>query len=253
MIINKNKFMVSNVFKVRQAKKSFVPRYFSQIVKNNSSKKRLPTFPLNKIGPHNLNVLSVIFCTLLGDAHAQKRRNTTRIHFRQCSEHNEHLFKLWEFFSEKGYTSPFKPVVKSYIHKKTKKVIYHYAYETYSYASLNWVYDLFYKDKIKSVPKCISDFLSPKGLAIWIMDDGNNESLGGVRLNTQSFTYEDISFLCKVLFNKYNLVCSINKAKISKKTNKQMYVLYIKKESKPLLQKLVLPFLVPSMYYKVGL
>ena len=188
-------------------------------------KRKKPTFPLNKIGPHSYETLCIIFGTLLGDGHAQKRGNTTRINIRQCSEHKEHLFSLWEYFSTKGYTSPHKPVLKSYIHNKTKKIIYHYAFDTYSYASFNWIRDAFYNDKVKVVPNCISDFLSARALAVWLMDDGNFEA-GGVKINTQDFTKNEILFLCSILRKKYKLKCSLNKAKYSKKKkcNNTLYI-----------------------------
>jgi hypothetical protein len=58
------------------------------------------------------------------------------------------------------------------MYEHTKKTVYHYGFDSYSYASFNWIRGLFYKDKIKVVPMCIADYLSAKALAIWIMDDG---------------------------------------------------------------------------------
>lgn len=221
------------------------------VVKPTKQRKK-PTFALNFIGPHDFETLCIIFGTLLGDAHIQKRRNSTRVSFRQCAAHKEHLFSLWEYFNNKGYTSASKPELKTYIHKKTKKRIDHYAFDTYSYASFNWIKDLFYKDKVKIVPNCIADYLSPRALAIWIMDDGERHG-GGVRLNTQDFTKEEILFLGKVLFDKYKLKCTLHKSKYSERKKTQQYRLYISAKCLNILRSLVVPYLVPSMFYKVGL
>ena len=48
-----------------------------------------------------------------------------------------------------------------------------------------------------------------------------------------------------ILENKFNIKSSLHK-------NNANYQLYIKAESMPLLKKLVLPYVVPSMHYKLG-
>jgi hypothetical protein len=44
-----------------------------------------------RIGPHNYDILCIIFGTLLGDAHAEMRSNSTRISFQQEGHNMEHL------------------------------------------------------------------------------------------------------------------------------------------------------------------
>jgi len=44
-----------------------------------------------RVGPHNLDVLSIIYGTLLGDAHAERRTLGTRISFYQEAIHSEYL------------------------------------------------------------------------------------------------------------------------------------------------------------------
>jgi ubiquinol-cytochrome c reductase cytochrome b subunit len=46
---------------------------------------------LNRIGPHNYEILTIIFGSLLGDAHAEKHGNGTRICFYQESSHKNYL------------------------------------------------------------------------------------------------------------------------------------------------------------------
>ena len=36
----------------------------------------------------------------------------------------------------------------------------------------NYLWDLFYIDKVKTIPSNIGDILTKVGLAFWIMDDG---------------------------------------------------------------------------------
>lgn len=47
----------------------------------------------SRVGPHNLDILSIIYGSLLGDSHAERRfsGNGTRISFVQESSHTEYL------------------------------------------------------------------------------------------------------------------------------------------------------------------
>lgn len=60
-------------------------------------------------------------------------------------------------------------------------------FSTITNIKLNWYYDLFYINGVKTVPINIADYLTPRAFAYWIMDDG---SLGGkgLLLHTNSFT-----------------------------------------------------------------
>ena len=74
------------------------------------------------------------------------------------------------------------------------------------------------------------------------MVDGTFKSPG---LRIASFTKQEVELLVKALENKFNIKSSLQK-------NNANYELYIKAESMPLLKKLVLPYVVPSMHYKLG-
>ena len=68
----------------------------------------------------------------------------------------------------------------------------------------------------------------------------------GVRIATNSFTKEEVELLKLALETKFNIKSTLHK-------NNERYILYIKQESIPLLKNLVLPYMVPSMLYKLGL
>jgi len=75
-----------------------------------------------RIGPHNKDVLSIIFGSLLGDAYAEKRAGGlgTRILFYQEAVHVEYIYYLHKFFSNLGYCNPNIPVVTSRLGLKGK-------------------------------------------------------------------------------------------------------------------------------------
>ena len=75
-----------------------------------------------RIGPHNKDVLSIIFGSLLGDAYAEKRAEGlgTRIIFYQEAVHVGYLYYLHKLFSNLGYCNPKIPVVTSRLGPKGK-------------------------------------------------------------------------------------------------------------------------------------
>jgi LAGLIDADG DNA endonuclease family len=91
----------------------------------------------------------------------------------------------------------------------------------------------------KVVPLNIADHLTPRSLAFWIMDDGQQVKRGGVTLCTDSFNSSEVNLLRETLANKFNIISSIHN---KKGKNDSIYErIYINKESldniKPLLKE----------------
>jgi ubiquinol-cytochrome c reductase cytochrome b subunit len=219
----------------------------TNLMKSNNVSKVIRIRAMKRIGPHNINILSILFGSLLGDGHAERRikGKGTRITFYQESSHVAYLIWLHKLLSNLGYCSPNVPKIQTRLGSKGKirKII---RFRTWTYSSLNWVHDIWYIDGIKKVPSIIGNYLTPLALAIWIMDDGTK--LGsGLKLCTNSFSYSDCLLLSKVLFDKFKLKVSIQSAGVP-----NQYNLYIWKESIPLLRKIVLPYLHASMKYKLN-
>ena len=205
----------------------------------------LPNFkPRTRIGPHNLDVISVLVGSLLGDGHGERlQTGGVRFRFRQQVKHKEYIFWLYEFFNKRGYCSNNLPVY--YEQKYGDKIYGAYRFGTYTFTSFIWLYKLFYtNDKVKVIPNNIADLLTPLALAVWIQDDGTWKP--GVRIATNSFTKQEVDVVVLAWGTKFNLNCTLHK-------NNNKHQLYIKQESLPLLRKLVLPYIVPSMLYKLGL
>lgn len=198
-----------------------------------------------RIGPHNKEVLSIIFGTLLGDGHAEKRLNGvgTRICFFQEAVHVEYIFYLHKFLSELGYCNKVPVVTKRLgSNGKLRRIV---RFSTLTYTSFNWIHDLWYENKVKRVPECIGEYLTPLALAIWIMDDGTKVRKG-LKLCTNSFTYSECLILIKTLNNNFNIKASVQSA-----GSKDQYILYIWKESMNDLRAIVSPYIIPEMKYKL--
>ena len=199
-----------------------------------------------RIGPHNKDVLSIIFGSLLGDAYAEKRAGGlgTRIIFYQEAVHVEYLYYLHKLFSNLGYCNPKIPVVTSRLGPKGKlrQIV---RFRTWTYTSFNWVQELWYKNNIKQVQANIAEYLTPLALAIWIMDDGCKVGKG-LKFSTNSFSYNECLILVKALNDNFNLKASVQSA-----GSNDQHVIYIWKESMNDLRNIVSPYIIPEMKYKI--
>ena len=211
----------------------------------------LSKIPASKrIGPHNIDILSVIVGNLLGDGYGEKRVNSTRFHIHMSSKNVEYLMFLHKFYSTRNYASKNKPKLSKMI-GKNNKVYYSLKFRTYSYSSFNYIYNMFYKStgstisNEKVIPLNIYEYLTPLTLAIWIMDDGGCTNKG-VRISTQSFTNNDIARLKNCLEQKFNF----KNLKLYKQNS--IYNIYFPYSEMLLLSKLVKPYFVKSMYYKLN-
>jgi len=201
-----------------------------------------------RIGPHNLDFISFILGGILGDTHFEKRKQGcgTRIIFEQCQQNVEYLYWTNQFLIERGYCKNQKPFLRKRI-AKNNKILFHHRINTYTFTSLNWLYDLFYKNKIKILPLNheIWNYFTEFSLAIWFMDDGSKTN-SGYRLATNCFSLTEINFLQNLLFVKFNLKTTKQSSGLNKG-----YIIYIKAESKNLFISLIQEHLHNCMKYKL--
>src|SRR5215475_3531599 len=75
-----------------------------------------------RIGPHNIDILSVIFGSLLGDAHAEKRSlgTGTKISFFQEGIHIQYILYIHKILSDSGYCNPKIPILRNRLGIKGK-------------------------------------------------------------------------------------------------------------------------------------
>lgn len=214
---------------------------------DNTSSKVSRIKGIYRIGPHNKDVLSIIYGSLLGDAHAEKRLagRGTRISFFQEDSHLEYILYLHKFLAEAGYCNNKTPVVSVRLGNKGKirKIA---RFSTWTYTSFNWIHDEWYKDGRKCVPNSIGEYLTPLALAIWIMDDGSKVGKG-LKFSTNSFTYDECLYLVNVLYKNFNLKASVQSA-----GSENQYIIYIWKESMNNLSKIVSYYIIPEMKYKLN-
>ena len=122
-----------------------------------------------------------------------------------------------------------------------------FEFNTFTFRSFNWIYDMFYRKGKKRISPKLENYLTPLALAIWIMDDGGWAN-PGVRISTYNFNLDETQNLIFLLKKLYNLDCTRQILK-----NGTQSSIYIKKESVSNLTKIVLPYMHKSMYHKLGI
>lgn len=185
-----------------------------------------------------INKRSIFVGILLSDAylHRGNKGGEARLQFKQMYSHFEYFYSV--FFELSHYCSNLPILNKVNLHKK---IFYALSFTTRSLPCITKLYELFYPEGKKVIPKNIYDILTWEALVHWIEGDGTYSS--GITIQTQSFTIQDIVLLMNVLIIKFDLECNIH-------MQGNYHVLYIKSKSIKRNLHHMLPYIHPSMIYK---
>jgi hypothetical protein len=210
-------------------------------------------FKFHKINNISQETKEIITGMLLSDGslNMQKISKNARMQFHQKDE--SFIKHLYGKMKKDNLVSA-NYLKSSSFHKKTNKTYTAYRFDTLSLPYFTEIYPLWYtkinNKNIKIIPSNISELLTPRALAYFIMGDGyffkETKTIG---IATMSFSVTEVELIQNVLLNKYNILSN----KHCKNLVKEQYVIYIKKESFPLLYKTVYPYFIESMHYKLGL
>lgn len=203
---------------------------------------------LDRIGPHNINLLSILIGSLLGDGHMEKDGNGSRFAFYQSKENGEYLLWLHKRLFELGYCKKELPLIQTRLNLKGE-LRYYYRFRTFTYSSFNWIYESFYVNGRKVLPVFIQEYLSAEALAIWIMDDGTFYKNRGLRFCSHNFLLSECKSMQIILKEKYELDTTLHKIT---GTVPLQYNIYVIKSSMDKLKKVVKPYIHPTMLYKLA-
>lgn len=127
-------------------------------------------------------------------------------------------------------------------------------FKTVSMPQLLYYYNIFYKKNTitnkwqKRVPLELKSNFNAVSLAHLIMGDGNYLSNRNIiRIYTNSFIKDDIILLSNIINDNLNI-----KNKVIHDRNNQ-YIIIIEQDSIDKIRKVLLPYMHPSMLYKLGL
>ena len=186
---------------------------------------------------------------ILGDAslQTQNKGKTYRLKFEWGNKQKSYLDHVYNLFNEWVISLPHK---KTRLSPKGNEII-NWGFQTISHEAFNPLAELFINNNKKIVPELlIKDHLTPIGLAFWFCDDGGkldynkNSKNQSIVLNTQSFTDLEVERMALELSAKFSFNCEV-------RSNKGKKVIVIKSESFPEFIKLVNPYIIPEMRYKL--
>jgi hypothetical protein len=215
------------------------------------------------IVPLPSEVLNPLVGNLLGDGHLRFNKKgpngqpkpNTNAWYAMTLKNQEYIMHLWSniYYPICTKTLPFPwPSPKSGLPARQ------YYFHSRALPQISSLHKLWYvwSDElnkfIKIVPLNIGELLTPIGLAHWIMDDGYKNGRGLV-LCTDSFTLSEVNLLIDVLKLNFGLDAKIYNRR--QKDKPLCWRIAIKGDSDNVkkLTEIVLPYFVPSMYYKLDL
>ena len=177
-----------------------------------------------RLDPYKNGLISVLVGALLGDTHAEKRKNSTRFIVHVSNKNIEYLYSLHKFFYKNGYCSTKKPSISRRV-GKNNNVYFSIRFKTFSLKSLNFLYELFYNESNKKiVPLYIQKFLTAQAFTVWFLSHGIRSG-SGLKVFTDNFSYQDLLYLQKAIHDNFKILPAIQPHKIG-------YVIYFKKENK---------------------
>ncbi len=186
---------------------------------------------------------SVIIGLLLSDgwlSFASSTNKNARLGFKQSLSRSDYVWFVFNLLSH--YCSINPHLTKGL---RNGKPLYALQILTRSIPCFTDLYHLFYVNKIKIIPNDIYELFTPIAFAHLVMGDGSYKSKGLV-LCTDSFSLFEVVKLMNVLIIKYELKCTLH-------VEENRYRIYISRTSMDKVVKIIKPYLIPSMYYKIGI
>lgn len=190
----------------------------------------------------------VINGMILGDARIECRSKgirvfpkTARLRVHQGENQKDYLNWKYQVLHEFVLQEP-KRIICGRNYQQTKNY-YSWYFHTVTTEFFGKLYQQFYLNGCKIIPKDILSILTPLSFAVWYMDDGCF-SQGTAILNTQNFSFNEQKILQNSLKEKFNLETTINK-------DRKRWRLRVRKESFSRFCDLVEDYIVPSLRYKI--
>lgn len=142
---------------------------------------------------------SIIDGCVLGDAHLFMAKASKNASFNYRTSSEEHIIFVHNYFKDFCTENYLKHKTNYVYDKRTKKTYINYFFRTRHLPLFTDVYNRFYINKKKIVPKDIK--ITKELLLFWYIGDGElNKRNGSIFLHTNSFTYDDVLYLCDLLF-----------------------------------------------------
>jgi len=184
----------------------------------------------------------LIIGSLMGDSSIRQREMNS-------------CFRFSHSIKQKEYCSFKKSILKQFriseFREVKRRIKNHYIhaidFSTRTHPVFNYYRKLFYKKNRKIINKDILKQLNPQSLAYWICDDGSyNNKQRYIVLCTNSYSLEEHELMREFFNKKFGLNPTIGFR------DGKYYYLRFKKEDSENLIKIIKPFILECMKYKIG-
>lgn len=188
----------------------------------------------------------VIVGSLLGDARLECRSVgirssiTARLRVHHGDKQKEYVF--WKYQILKNFVLS-EPQESLWNNPKRNLHEISWYFHTKSTEDFGVLHKYFYSKETKILPRNIFDFLTPRAIAVWFMDDGSNNG-ENMTMNAHGFSYEEQTRIANFFQNRYVMNPTIikDRTKFKLAFGKAGYCKFI---------DLVRPFIISSMNYKI--
>lgn len=195
------------------------------------------------------NQLDVIIGSLLGDGRLECRSKgirvfpiTARLRIHHGKRQKEYVF--WKYQILKSFVSKGPRKIMVWYDKKRNKKHYSWYFHTRTSEGFGLLYQYFYRNGKKILPKSVFKLITLKTPTIWFMDDGSNTKKS-FTLNTHCFSQKEQSRIMKFLKEFYKVSSTLVKDRMKLKIR-------IGANDYQNFRSIVKPFIIPSMVYKIA-
>ena len=194
--------------------------------------------------PHQFDV---ILGSLLGDARLECRSAgkrypvSARLRIHQSEKQKEYVFWKYEQLKNLVATGPRR--IKAGHDKKRDTDWFSWYFHTKTLEELGVFHHWFYHDGTKILPLYVFEFLTPRALAVWFMDDGSNTK-ESYTISTHCFSMQDQLRIADFFKRKYGIATTIVK-------DRSKFKIAIGRHEYQKLSTMIEPYIISSMNYKI--
>lgn len=184
----------------------------------------------------------VLIGCLLGDGRLECRSESGAARFRVHHAESQREFLFWKYnhFQELVRRAPWRT---EWLDKRNGRIYGSWFFHTITTLLFKPFYERFYREGIKIVPRDIGKYLTPRAMAVWVMDDGCRTQQDLI-LNTQSFTLDEQRFLLEEIKRRYEVRGTINK-------DRNNYRLRFGRLEAKTLSEIIAPYILESLITKI--
>lgn len=177
--------------------------------------------------------------SLLGDMGLQMPKLGK--HARGCFAHSLKQENYCKWMQQELSNFCNQGIYKDHYDKRTNKIYKCYYVPLKASEYLTTLYNKFYPNGKKIVPRDLLYMLDGLGIAVWFMDDGYVSS-GSYKIATDCFSFEDLDIIKEFFKTKFDINVSIHKS----------HTIYIKADSRDKFKNLVKDYMHPDCLYKLA-